>query len=107
MQKSSQTFDMYVFDTIEETFGSRMVMTNDMKKLYSCLRIDDQFFVKCFDIQQLSLAKFKSCVPDISKHVTVPENTFAVLFHSNGTLEIAQTTEDNILNCNQSVDVSK
>ena len=107
MQKTSQTFDLYVFDTIEEKFGRRMVLTNDMEKLYSCLRIDDQFFVKCFDIQQWSLAKFKGCVPDITKHMTVPETTFAIFFHSNGTSEIAQSTEDNILNCDQSVDVSK
>ena len=106
MQKTSKTFDLYVFDTIEEEFGSRMVLTNDMEKLYSCLRIDDQFFVKCFDIQQLSFTKFKGCVPDITKHMTVPDNTFALLFHSNGTSEIAQPTEDNILNCDQSVDVS-
>ena len=76
--------DYSVISCQSGNLGKRCTITKDMSDLNNCLKIDDEVYVDCFQMEELSNVKLEGCKIIIDGDMPIPartkkSNSFSVL----------------------------
>ena len=56
-------------DLNKTNYGTRSLLTEDMKVFYNCIQIDEIFFAQCLKVEHLDNIKVVGCHLDIEKYI--------------------------------------